>query len=315
MPRAGADTQSVGDTNLANNSYVKSSFSASFTVTGLAVVPVYMQAKGGQPVVETYAFLDSGSNTSFCTESLLEKLDIKGKKSKLTLTTLKGEEDPVKCSIVSLQISNLNQQNIVELPEVYSRSRLPIPVEAIADQQDVNRWPYLKGVTIPKIEGEIGLLIGSDVPQALQPREFRPSENGGPFATRTVLGWVLNGLLGRIAPKSTIANFVEVEKTLDQQFRDYCNLEFNDTVYETKMMSQNDRKTPDIMEKTVKLENGHYEIALPWKTYPPNLQNNRTIAERRFELLRKRLRKEPVVHKKYKEFMHDLLSKDYARKI
>ncbi|XP_068675732.1 uncharacterized protein [Montipora foliosa] len=315
MQPAGADAQSMGDTNLANNSYVKSSFSSSFTATGLAIVPVYVQAKGGQPVVETYAFLDSGSNTSFCTESLLEKLNIKGKKTKLTLTTLKGEEDPVECSLVSLQISDLNQQNIVELPEVYSRSRLPIAVDAIADQQDVNRWLYLKGVTIPKIEAEIGLLIGSDVPQALQPREFRPSENGGPFATRTVLGWVLNGPLGRIAPKSSIANFAQVEKTLDQQFRDYCNLEFNDTVYETKMMSQNDRRALDIMEKTVKLENGHYEIALSWKTYSPNLQNNRTIAERRLELLIKRLRKEPVVHKKYKEFMHDLLSKDYARKI
>ena len=65
----------------------------------------------------------------------------------------------------------------------------------------------------------------------------------------------------------------------------------------------------------MKLENGHYEIALPWKTYPPNLQNNSAIPEHRLELLQKRLRKEPQVHKKYKEFMQDLLSKDYARKV
>ena len=214
-----------------------------------------------------------------------------------------------------MQITDLNQENTVELPEVYSRSSLPIPAEAIATQQDVNRWPYLKSVIIPKIEAEIGLLIGSDVPQALQPREFRPSENGGPFATRTALGWVLNGPLGRTAPKSPTANFVEVEKTLDQQFRDYCNLEFNDAVCESRTMSPNDRRALDIMEKCVNLENGHYQIALPWKTYPPNLQNNSAVAERRLELLKKRFRKEPQVHEKYKQFMHDLLSKDYARKV
>ena len=69
------------------------------------------------------------------------------------------------------------------------------------------------------------------------------------------------------------------------------------------------------MEESVKLENGHYEIALPWKTYPPNLKTNRTLAERRLELLKKRLRREPIVHQKYTAFMDDLLSKDYARKV
>ena len=281
----------------------------------MAIVPVLIKAKEGQSVVETYAFLDSGSNTSFCTESLLEKLNAKGKQTKLTLRTLQGEENSAECSPVSLQISDLHQENTVKLPEVYSRSNLPIPAEAIATQQDVNRWPHLKGVKMPKIEAEIGLLIGSNVPLALQPREYIPSENSGPFATRTVLGWVLNSPLGRTAPKSSTAHFIQVEKTLDQQFRDYCNLEFNDTVCESKAMSLNDQRALDIMEDSVKLENGHYEIALPWKTYPPNLRNNRTVAERRLELLKKRLRREPIVHEKYTAFMNDLLSKDYSRKV
>ena len=49
--------------------------------------------------------------------------------------------------------------------------------------------------------------------------------------------------------------------------------------------------------------------------YPLNLQNNRTVAERRLELLKKQLRREPQLHKKYKQSMHDLLSKDFARKV
>ena len=310
-----ADTQPIGDSNAANNGYVKSSFSTSSAVTGMAIVPVVVKTKESQSEVKTYAFLDSGSNTSFCTESLLEKLNVHGKQTKLSLTTLQGEENSAECSLVSLQISDLLKENTVELPEVYSRSSLPIPVEAIATQQDVNRWPHLKGVNIAKIDAEIGLLIGSDVPQALQPKEFRPSQNGGPFATRTVLGWVLNGPLGRSSPKTPTANYTQVEKTLDQQFKDYCDLEFNDAQCETKTMSLNDRRALDIMEKTAKLENGHYEIALPWKSYPPNLQNNRAVAERRLELLKKRLRREPIVHQKYKEFMKDLLTKDYARKV
>lgn len=80
-------------------------------------------------------------------------------------------------------------------------------------------------------------------------------------------------------------------------------------------MSLNDKKALDIMEETVKLENGHYEIALPWKTYPPRLENNKVLGENRLQPLRKRLQREPVVLEKYKEFMNDLISKDYAGKV
>lgn len=85
-------------------------------MTGMAIVPVLIKTKESQSVVETYAFLASGSNTSFCAESLLEKLNAKGKQTKLTLTTLQGEENSAECSLVSLQISDLLQENTVKLP-------------------------------------------------------------------------------------------------------------------------------------------------------------------------------------------------------
>lgn len=133
----------------------------------------------------------------------------------------------------------------------------------------MDRWPHLKGINVQQIEAAIGLLIGSDVPQALQPMEFKASKNGGPFATRTMLGWVINSPLGRATLESPTANFVQANKTLEQQFQEYCNLEFNDKMYDLKIsMSENDRRALDIMEQTVKLENGHYKIALSWKCTP-----------------------------------------------
>ena len=108
-------------------------------------------------------------------------------------------------------------------------------------------------------------MISSDVQDALQPKEIRPSDNGGPFPTRTVLGWVLNGLLGRAATTQTsTANFVQGSKTLDKKIHQFCKLEFSDTLYESKTtMALNDLKVLNIMDETVKLENGHYKMALP----------------------------------------------------
>ena len=118
------------------------------------------------------------------------------------------------------------------------------------------------------IESEVGLLVESDATQVLQPKEFRESENGGPFAMQTIFGWVLNDPLGRKeSSKAPTANFIDTSAKLSKQFEDFCNLEFNDSSYEPQAsMSQNDRKALHIMESSAKLSNGHYEIALSWRT-------------------------------------------------
>ena len=90
-----------------------------------------------------------------------------------------------------------------------------MPKDAISKQEDVNRWPHLNGVKIPSINSDIGLLVGRDVPQALQPFEVQESKNGGPFAARTALGWVLNGPLGRNKEKIPAANFIQANQTLE----------------------------------------------------------------------------------------------------
>lgn len=59
----------------------KSNYTTSSSVTGLAIVPVRVKAKARPEMVETYAFLDSAPNTSFCTESLLKKLNHERKKT------------------------------------------------------------------------------------------------------------------------------------------------------------------------------------------------------------------------------------------
>ena len=187
-------------------------------MTGLAIVPVRVRAAGRSEMVETYAFLDSGSNTSFCTDKLLKRLNEPGRKTRLSLTTMLGVSNPIECSVVRLEIFDLDNQNCVELPNVYSTPNLPIRPECIGKQEDVERWPHLTGIAIPHIDAEIGLLIGSDAPEIMQPREMRMSEDGGPFATKTLFGWVLNGPLSREDVENPTSNFLQVENNLDQRF-------------------------------------------------------------------------------------------------
>lgn len=131
----------------------------------------------------TYAFLDNGSNTSFYSEKLAKQLGLSGNETSLSLTTMEKENSRADCLVVSLEVLDIEGENIVELLVVFTRPKLPVSVETAAKQEDIDRWPHLAGVTVHKIEAEVGLLIGSDVPEVMEPREVRPSRNGGPYAT------------------------------------------------------------------------------------------------------------------------------------
>ena len=153
----------------------------------MSIVPLNVSIKGQDKKVLTYAFLDSGSNSSFCTEDLLKKLNAKRERATLSLTTMGKSNKTIQCSLVNLEVSDIGNENLIEQLMVYSQPSLPVSTAAIGTQEDVNHWPYLKGIDLPRIEAEIGLLISSDVPRAMQPKEVRESKYGGPFAMRTVL--------------------------------------------------------------------------------------------------------------------------------
>ena len=107
--------------------------------TSLAIVPVKVKVPGRERVVKTYAFLDNGSNTTFCTENLMEQLQTRGKDTTLSLTTLGIEDNETKTSVLSLQVSDLDEQNLIELPMVFSTRQLPVTTANRADRKEMSQ--------------------------------------------------------------------------------------------------------------------------------------------------------------------------------
>ena len=90
---------------------------------GLAMVPVKVKAPGCHVAVEPYAFLDSGSNTSFSSEDLICQLGLSGRQTTLSLTTMERENSKAKSHVVSLEVLDLKEENLVELPVVFTRPK------------------------------------------------------------------------------------------------------------------------------------------------------------------------------------------------
>ena len=66
----------------------------------------------------------------------------------------------------------------------------------VQQQEDLHKWPHLQHVYLPKTDTDVELLIGRNVPRALEPLEVIRSVKEGPYAIKTMLGWTVNGHLG-----------------------------------------------------------------------------------------------------------------------
>ena len=127
--------------------------------------------------------------------------------------------------------------------------------------------------------------------------------NGGPYAIKTALGWVLNGPLSPQDYKEIkTSNFIRSDEHLSDIFTKFCNLEFNDYIADKQTeMPQEDKTTLNIMEKSVRLKDGHYDIELPLRQKNLNLPNNKSLAVHRLNLLKKTFAKNPSLIQKYNE--------------
>jgi hypothetical protein len=88
---------------------------------------VKVRAAGSEKIVETYAVLDGGSNTSFCTENLLEQMGIKGKRRSLSVTILGNANSKIESSIVTLELSGLQDKNSISLKPHLSQPEIVPP--------------------------------------------------------------------------------------------------------------------------------------------------------------------------------------------
>ncbi|XP_061761988.1 myosin-9-like [Nerophis ophidion] len=72
---------------------------------------------------------------------------------------------------------------------------MPVSPHNIPKQQDLKHWPYLNNIKLPEIDSDIDLLIGTNASKVLEPWEVVNSQEDGPYAVRTLLGWVIYGHL------------------------------------------------------------------------------------------------------------------------
>ena len=140
--------------------------------------------------MKTYALLDPGSTTTFCSIVLLNELNVTGRYVQLTTTTISNRNVAINAQLIqNLEVCDFNENKHVVLSQCFSLKSFPILKNEIPTKLDASNRDYLNHISMPKLNANVGLLIGCNYPQVRQPLEVIPSQNGGPYALKTLLGW------------------------------------------------------------------------------------------------------------------------------
>ena len=280
----------INETNTACASAILHQETSACTGAGgncvLAIVPIRVKSKKSNKVVEAYAFMDPGSSASFCTEALASQLNVQGRKANLMVSTINSKRRVKSYILTGLEVSGLENNNFIELAKVFTQKCIPVSKDNIPLQKDVDRWPYLSEVKLPFIDKEVELLIGTKEHKVLEPWKVIHSQNNGPFAVKTAVGWILNGPLKEPSDTTVddntqlcaVVNRIAIENVEQLLIQQY-NHDFPERNCDDKSeMSQEDHHFIDSVSHSACFMDGHYYIDLPMKKTNVQMPNNRSSA-------------------------------------
>ena len=328
------DSRKVSSSNEGNEVKSQVSSGACNTTTSEtifhAILPVKVHQRGSDVCVSTYGFYDNGSSGCFLTEDLAQELQIKGTETTLQLKTMHGTNYVSSQSVNDIVVADVRGENAILLPKAFTRDVIPVSHQQIPKRETMKHFPYLEKIAnempdyLPNIE--IGLLIGSNCPLALEPLEVLPSDDGGPFAVKLRHGWTINGPVqiavreDAITCNRIIVREIEATKevplpseVLKMFGQDFEELDHGSVPGELGY-SKEDIKFLDIVKECAKDESGHYVIPLPFRKEELLMPNNRENALTRAKWQRRKMLQNKAYHQDYCKFMDMILSKGYATK-
>jgi hypothetical protein len=265
------------------------------------IVPV--RVKGPRQEIETYAFLDSGSDVTLCLESLVDQLGLPYTSTDYKIHTISGEKQ-VLGKRVSLTLDSLDGRNSFSFENVLTSEVIPVDETNLVSLSSLSNWKHLQGLDLQRVpKGKVTMLIGLDHPEVVEQQAgVRRGERNAPIAIKTPFGWTVCGKMrGSNRDSNARVNFAttDFERRVSQQLDHLYNADFKGSLIEEEALSIDDLKAKEIMDSSVKLVNGHYQISLPFKKVPPPLPDNLEVVKKRLNSLKWRLERDEGLKTSY----------------
>ncbi|XP_077972240.1 uncharacterized protein LOC144427239 [Styela clava] len=216
----------------------------------LMAVAVEIHLPDASDKKKTIAFLDLGSQRSFCSTRLAKSIGLSGKPERCMIRTTNGVVVHTGEG-VSFRLNGVNNTNIVEVHNALTFDKIPDVRDSLPKPDIIDKYPHLDGLKFPDIDGDVELLIGADTLGNCPFTDSRVGPPGTPGALLTCLGWCLFGKDPSMKSDNNSLNYINTSVPMISDLQNLQSdvavnfisttlplLSFNDTSCDTCMSPQ-----------------------------------------------------------------------------
>ncbi|GBL96989.1 hypothetical protein AVEN_254050-1 [Araneus ventricosus] len=232
-------------------------------------------------VTRARLLLDNGSMRSFVDKDIACKLKLPViRRESLSVFTF-GNKIPIKKTfdVVGIVLENREKPDF------------SVKIEALVTEQ---------------ISGKVAVLIGADYYHNIVLGGIKRLK-GQLVATETIFGWCLIGRDSDVRDVAVSLNIIIEKDLISGLIKKFWELE-SLGIAENEFSDSTNDSVLQRLESEIEYENSRYRVRLPWKSDKKYiLSNNKKVAERRFERLRRRFVRNPELYKSYQAVLRDYL--------
>ncbi|XP_055910847.1 uncharacterized protein LOC129945212 [Eupeodes corollae] len=307
--------------------HIHSSHARSNTSVLFKIAPIRLHGRDNR-FVDTFAFLDDGSSLTMLEKDLFDDLHLDGVSEDLTLQWTKGVTRKEKSLRTSLEVSDVKNPKRHILKNVFTVKDLDLPCQSIDVNYLKSKYPHLRGLPLGDlVDAKPKILIGLDQAKFLLGQRQRHGNDQEPCALKTRLGWIVFGSgyvshphvscvhnVPRPKMKFYFHDAIKPEESLHDLVKQHFSTEeFGVKPPKGDFVSREEKRAIDIMESSIKLVDGQYEIGLLWNSDNVKLPDSYPMAFRRLVSFEKSLKRKPHLLEWQNNHMRTLLEKGYAR--
>ena len=234
----------------------------------LRTVPVTL--KNGNRRLVVNALLDDGSTKTYVNSDIAAELNLKGTLERVNIGILNGRSESLETMPVEFGLESINGKVDMKT-HAFIADRVTGNMKAINWRSFANKWDHLKVVAFPIIGARpiIDILIGIDYADLHCSIQERKGKSGEPIARLTPLGWTCVGHINGLMQRSVQTNFIRTYNTKEIELQ-----EINGTLAKFwkiesavdnvgRIMNEDDKDTLDVVSKSLRYENGNYQVQIP----------------------------------------------------
>ena len=265
--------------------------------------------------------LDSGSQRSYITKKLADRLDLRGPTETLDVSTF-GETKTQTRKMRRVNLSVGSIEGVESCPvemKALAVEKICKPLEPVV--LDITANPHLANLKFskryPRGAVEVDILIGADYYFSFVNGEcIKGSTSDNLTAINSTLGWIAPEPLISRSTGGTSVMFTSVcPDPVESILKNFWELDAIGIVDKEIEPSLEENDAVRQFKEGLKFDGKRYEVSLPWRENHEELRNNYSQAVKRLESVEKQLLKNPTRAEAYKSSINQYHEKGFAEEI